>query len=75
MLDTLAADTCAYMNIVHPDYSKLAARIAVSNLHKETEDDIGKVADILINNKDKQGISIAVNILGKLCPLLSDEVY
>jgi ribonucleoside-diphosphate reductase alpha chain len=35
-LDNLAAETCAYMNIVHPDYSKLAARIAISNLHKST---------------------------------------
>ena len=35
-LDNLAAETCAYMNIVHPDYSKLAARIAVTNLHKNT---------------------------------------
>ena len=33
-LDNLAAETCAYMNIIHPDYSKLAARIAISNLHK-----------------------------------------
>jgi len=33
-LDNLSAETCAYMNIIHPDYSKLAARIAVSNLHK-----------------------------------------
>jgi len=33
-LDNLAAETCAYMNIIHPDYSKLAARILVSNLHK-----------------------------------------
>ena len=33
-LDNLAAETCAYMNIVHPEYSILAARIAISNLHK-----------------------------------------
>lgn len=35
-LDELAAETCAYMNLVHPHYSLLAARIAVDNLHKET---------------------------------------
>jgi ribonucleoside-diphosphate reductase alpha subunit len=35
-LDELASETCAYMTIVHPDYSILAARIAVSNLHKRT---------------------------------------
>jgi ribonucleoside-diphosphate reductase subunit M1 len=31
-LDNLVAETCAYMTIVHPDYSKLAARVAISNL-------------------------------------------
>ena len=36
-LDELAAQTCAYMSTNHPDYSLLAARICVSNLHKETE--------------------------------------
>ncbi|AAR26844.1 ribonucleotide reductase [Feldmannia irregularis virus a] len=36
-LDNLAAETCAYMSINHPDYSVLAARICVSNLYKETE--------------------------------------
>lgn len=35
-LDNLAAETAAYMNIDHPDYAKLAARVSVSNLHKET---------------------------------------
>jgi hypothetical protein len=37
-LDNLAAETCAYMTLIHPHYSQLAARIAVSNLHKETND-------------------------------------
>ena len=35
-LDTLAAETAACMTTKHPDYAILAARIAVSNLHKET---------------------------------------
>merc|ERR1719261_2181028 len=35
-LDNLAAETCAYMSQSHPDYSILAARIAMSNLHKNT---------------------------------------
>lgn len=35
-LDNLIAETSAYMNILHPDYGKLAARVAVSKLHKET---------------------------------------
>lgn len=36
-LDTLAAETAAMMTIRHPDYAMLAARIAMSNLHKETK--------------------------------------
>jgi len=36
-LDDLAAQTAAYMTTQHPDYARLAARIAVSNLHKMTE--------------------------------------
>ncbi len=36
-LDNLTAETCAYMNLIHPHYSILAARIAVNNLHKETK--------------------------------------
>ena len=36
-LDQLAAETAAYMSTQHPDYSVLAGRIAVSNLHKETK--------------------------------------
>ncbi len=35
-LDKLAAETAAAMTTNHPDYAKLAARISVSNLHKET---------------------------------------
>lgn len=36
-LDNLAAETAAFMTTRHPDYAILAARIAVSNLHKETK--------------------------------------
>ena len=35
-LDVLAAEVAATMATRHPDYSKLAARIAISNLHKLT---------------------------------------
>lgn len=35
-LDNLAAETSASMTTKHPDYAILAARIAVSNLHKTT---------------------------------------
>lgn len=36
-LDNLAAETAATLTTMHPDYAILAARIAVSNLHKETK--------------------------------------
>jgi len=36
-LDNLAAETAATMTTAHPDYAMLAARIAVSNLHKNTD--------------------------------------
>ena len=36
-LDNLAAETAATMTTKHPDYTILAARIAISNLHKETK--------------------------------------
>ena len=35
-LDVLAAETAASMTTTHPDYAKLAGRLAVTNLHKTT---------------------------------------
>ena len=35
-LDNLAAETAASLTYVHPDYSILAARIAITRLHKTT---------------------------------------
>ncbi|MGL4630854.1 MAG: ribonucleoside-diphosphate reductase subunit alpha [Leadbetterella sp.] len=35
-LDSLAAETAASLTTKHPDYATLAARIAISNLHKNT---------------------------------------
>ena len=43
------------MNLVHPDYSKLAARVEISNLHKETDDDYLIVVQKLDQLLDKQG--------------------
>jgi len=42
-LDNLAAETAAYLTTQHPDYAILAARIAVSNLHKETKKSFSSV--------------------------------
>jgi ribonucleoside-diphosphate reductase alpha chain len=35
-LDNLAAEVCASLTVRHPEYAVLAARIAISNLHKTT---------------------------------------
>lgn len=51
ILDNLAAETCAYMNLIHPDYSRLAARIAVNNLHKMTSNSFAETIKILYNYK------------------------
>ena len=37
-IDELTAEQCASMSSVHPDYTKLASAIVVSNLHKNTSD-------------------------------------
>ncbi len=42
-LDSLAAEVAATMTIAHPDYAILAARISVSNLHKNTKKTIVSV--------------------------------
>lgn len=65
-LDNLGAETCAYMAVVHPDYSKLAARILVSNLHKMTTDSFLEVSKRLKDFKDK---------VGRPAAMLSDEIY
>jgi ribonucleoside-diphosphate reductase alpha chain len=41
-LDNLAAETAASLAAQHPDYAVLAARIAVSNLHKNTDKSFSK---------------------------------
>lgn len=64
-LDTLAAETCAYMSQFHPDFSVLAARIAVSNLHKNTESNFVQVIKHLHSVTDKAG---------RPAPLVSDEL-
>ncbi|KAF2184399.1 ribonucleoside-diphosphate reductase-like protein subunit large [Zopfia rhizophila CBS 207.26] len=48
-LDNLAAETAAYMTVTHPDYAILAARIAVSNLHKQTKKQFSAVIADLYN--------------------------
>jgi len=66
-LDNLAAETSASFTTQHPDFAVLAARIAVSNLHKNTRKSFSEVADILYNYVDPK--------TGEKAPLYSDEVY
>ncbi len=66
-LDNLAAETAATMTVQHPDYARLAARIAVSNLHKNTKKTFSDVMTDLYNYVNPR--------TGKKAPLLSDEVY
>lgn len=66
-LDNLAAETCAYMTTVHPDYATLAARIAISNLHKQTTKQFSQViTDLYSYVNPKNGVH---------SPMISQEVY
>ncbi|KAM7291139.1 ribonucleoside-diphosphate reductase large subunit isoform X1 [Ixodes scapularis] len=66
-LDNLAAETAATMTTKHPDYAILAARIAISNLHKETKKVFSEVVEDLYN---------MVNEKTRLrTPMISDETY
>jgi len=49
-LDELAANMCSSMIVDHPDYGKLAARIATSNHHKNTSPSFSETVQILYDN-------------------------
>ena len=66
-LDNLAAEIAATMTTAHPDYARLAARISVSNLHKNTKKTFSEVMEDLYTYVNPR--------TGKKAPLLSDEVY
>ncbi|MGY0390940.1 ribonucleoside-diphosphate reductase subunit alpha [Bizionia sp. KMM 8389] len=66
-LDNLAAEIAATMTTAHPDYARLAARISVSNLHKNTKKTFSEVMHDLYTYVNPR--------TGKEAPLLSDEVY
>ena len=51
-LDNLASETAASMATVHPDYTLLASRIAISNLHKNTDKSFSKTMKGLFNYID-----------------------
>jgi ribonucleoside-diphosphate reductase alpha chain len=58
-LDNLAAETAATMAAKHPDYAILAARIAVSNLHKNTDKSFSVTMEKLFNYIDPKTGGIA----------------
>jgi len=66
-LDNLTAEICAAMSTIHPDYGTLAAKIFVSNLHKETDAKFSTVVETLYRHVHPK--------TNKWMPLLSDEFY
>ncbi|QOG89578.1 ribonucleoside-diphosphate reductase subunit alpha [Flavobacterium columnare] len=66
-LDNLAAETAAAMTVTHPDYAQLAARIAISNLHKNTKKSFSETMNDMFHYVSPR--------TGKDAPLISDEVH
>ncbi len=66
-LDNLAAEVSATMTTAHPDYARLAARISVSNLHKNTRKSFSEVMQDLYEYVNPR--------TGIKAPLLSEEVF
>ena len=66
-LDELAAETAATLTTKHPDFATLAARIAVSNLHKTTSKSFSSTMKRLYTYVNPK--------TGENASLLSKEVY
>ena len=66
-LDNLAAETAASMAVIHPDYAMLAARVAVSNLHKNTKKIFSRTIEDMYNYIDP--------ITGEKAPLIADDIF
>lgn len=66
-LDELAAETAAAMTTHHPDYASLAARVAVSNLHKNTMKSFSETIKVMYYFCDKKS--------GRKASLVADDVY
>ncbi|KAH9717901.1 Ribonucleoside-diphosphate reductase [Citrus sinensis] len=66
-LDELAAETAAAMTTNHPDYASLAARIVVSNLHKNTKKSFSETIKDMYNHYNERS--------GLKAPLIADDVY
>jgi ribonucleoside-diphosphate reductase subunit M1 len=81
-LDNLAAETAAYMTTIHPDYATLAARVAISNLQKQTTKKFSEVVDKLYtyinpkNNRHSPMISTETwEIVQKNADVLDDAIH
>ncbi|KAF9013177.1 ribonucleotide reductase alpha subunit [Cyathus striatus] len=66
-LDNLASETAAYLTTKHPDYAVLAARIAISNLHKETKKNFSQVIKDLYNYVNPKN--------GRPASMISQDTY
>ncbi|KAM3223944.1 hypothetical protein ACQJBY_057373 [Aegilops geniculata] len=66
-LDELAAETAAAMTASHPDYASLAARIAVSNLHKNTMKSFSETVKVMYTHFNERS--------GLMAPLIADDIY
>ena len=66
-LDELAAQTAASCATKHPDFSTLAARVSVSNLHKQTSKVFSDVIEMLYTHVHPK--------TGAPAPLISDDVF
>jgi ribonucleoside-diphosphate reductase alpha chain len=66
-LDQLSSETAASMVTVHPDFGKLAARIAITALYKNVPKDFSTVASTLHNYINPK--------TGDKAGMISDEVY
>jgi ribonucleoside-diphosphate reductase alpha chain len=66
-LDQLAMETAASLATKHPDYSILAARLAITNLHKETKKSFSETAEDLYKYIDPK--------TGKHSPIVSESFY
>jgi len=54
-LDHLAMETAYSMSVKHPEYDKLASRLAISALHKTTDSTFSGTIEKLYNVKDTNG--------------------
>uniref|UniRef100_J3LI42 Ribonucleoside-diphosphate reductase n=1 Tax=Oryza brachyantha TaxID=4533 RepID=J3LI42_ORYBR len=87
-LDELAAETAAAMTASHPDYASLAARIAISNLHKNTMKSFSETYVLICSSYVGCDVLMSISACrikvmymhydersGLMAPLIADGVY